>query len=391
MQGKLLVVDDNEMNRDMLSRRLSRRKHTVITAENGQQALDLIEKEPFDVILLDIMMPGISGIEVLKKLRETYSPADLPIIMVTAKSESENVVEALKLGANDYVIKPLNFPVVLARVSTQLSLKKAQDDLKSAHDRMKNDLNAAAQMQRSLLPEVLPSALQAMFSWYYEPCDELGGDILNVLDLNDRYIAMYLLDVSGHGVPAALLSVTLSRFLSAGNATPLKSIESDATADVIDNQTPQMIVRQLNQQFPMSSSNGRYFTMAYAVLEVDSGILRYVLAGHPAPILMRRGQCPLQLTGGGIPIGMFNDAEYEEYQTQLQPGDRLYFYSDGITEAKNKQGTMLDTEGLIRFLEQSYEHPLKESIVVFIDKFRQWCTPLPFADDVSLLALEIPD
>ena len=128
--GRLLVVDDNEMNRDMLSRRLSRRKHTVITAENGQQALDLVEKESFDVILLDVMMPGISGIEVLKLIRQSYSASELPVIMVTAKGDSEDVVKALKLGANDYVIKPLDFPIVLARVETQLEACRRHKTLK---------------------------------------------------------------------------------------------------------------------------------------------------------------------------------------------------------------------------------------------------------------------
>ena len=114
--GKLLVVDDNEMNRDMLSRRLSRRGHTVVMADNGQKALELIEQQSFDVVLLDIMMPGISGIEVLETIRQSYSASDLPVIMATAKADSEDVVAALKLGANDYVIKPLDFPIVLARV-----------------------------------------------------------------------------------------------------------------------------------------------------------------------------------------------------------------------------------------------------------------------------------
>ena len=118
--GKLLVVDDNEMNRDMLSRRLSRRGHTVVMAENGQKALELIEQQSFDVILLDIMMPEISGIEVLETIRQSYSASDLPVIMATAKGDSEDVVAALKLGANDYVIKPLDFPIVLARVQAQL-------------------------------------------------------------------------------------------------------------------------------------------------------------------------------------------------------------------------------------------------------------------------------
>lgn len=128
--GSLLVVDDNEMNRDMLSRRLSRRGHTVKTAEHGQQALDMIAEQAFDVVLLDIMMPGISGIEVLKRARESHSGSELPIIMVTAKGDSEDVVTALELGANDYVVKPLDFPVVLARVQTQLEMCQRHQALK---------------------------------------------------------------------------------------------------------------------------------------------------------------------------------------------------------------------------------------------------------------------
>ncbi len=139
--SKLLVVDDNEMNRDMLSRRLSRRKYTVITAENGQQALDLIEKESFDVILLDIMMPGISGIEVLKLIRQSYSASELPVIMVTAKGDSDDVIKSLKLGANDYVIKPLDFPIVLARVETQLEACRSHKTLKKRTKELETQIN----------------------------------------------------------------------------------------------------------------------------------------------------------------------------------------------------------------------------------------------------------
>ena len=134
-QGSLLVVDDNEMNRDMLSRRLSRRSHAVKTAENGQQALDMIAEQAFDVILLDIMMPGISGIDVLKLIRQSYSASELPVIMVTAKGDTGDVVAALKLGANDYVIKPLDLPIVLARVQTQLEMCRRHKTLKHrAHE-----------------------------------------------------------------------------------------------------------------------------------------------------------------------------------------------------------------------------------------------------------------
>src|SRR6266852_5153029 len=129
-QGSLLVVDDNPMNRDMLARRLTRRGYTVTVAEDGYQALAMIEAQQFDLVLLDIMMPGLSGLDVLKTLRQRYAVADLPVIMATAKDQSEDIVAALQLGANDYVTKPLDFPVVLARAETQLSLKRAMEEIK---------------------------------------------------------------------------------------------------------------------------------------------------------------------------------------------------------------------------------------------------------------------
>jgi CheY-like chemotaxis protein len=129
-QGFLLVVDDNEINRDMLSRRLKRRGYTVMVAVDGKKALKLIEENDFDLVLLDIMMPGIDGIEVLKILRERYSMVDLPVIMVTAKNQSEDIAQALNLGANDYVTKPIDFPVALARIQAQLVQRRAEEENK---------------------------------------------------------------------------------------------------------------------------------------------------------------------------------------------------------------------------------------------------------------------
>jgi len=159
---RLLVVDDNEMNRDMLSRRLKSKGYVVEMAEDGQQALDMLGKEPFDLVLLDVMMPGISGLDVLRTVRQTKSRADLPIIMATAKDQSDDIVEALKLGANDYVTKPIDFPVCLARVQSQLALKRAQDQVKRLNAGLarRNDLIKAT-FGRYLSDEVVDQILEA--------------------------------------------------------------------------------------------------------------------------------------------------------------------------------------------------------------------------------------
>ena len=159
---RLLVVDDNEMNRDMLSRRLKSKGYFVKVAEDGQQALDILAEEAFDLILLDVMMPGISGIDVLRTVRQTKTRADLPIIMATAKDQSDDIVEALKIGANDYVTKPIDFPVCLARVQGQLALKRAQDQVKrlAAGLARRNDLIKAT-FGRYLSDEVVDQILEA--------------------------------------------------------------------------------------------------------------------------------------------------------------------------------------------------------------------------------------
>jgi len=141
--GSLLVVDDDEMNRDMLARRLERRQYEVKVAAGGRQALELLEKQPFDAVLLDIEMPEMSGIEVLKTLRRTYQPSQLPIIMITARSRSEDIAGALELGANDYVTKPIDFAVALARIRTQLARKEAEDALRETHERTRLIIDTA--------------------------------------------------------------------------------------------------------------------------------------------------------------------------------------------------------------------------------------------------------
>jgi sigma-B regulation protein RsbU (phosphoserine phosphatase) len=386
MQGKLLVVDDNEMNRDMLSRRLSRRKHTVITAENGQQALDLIERESFDVVLLDIMMPGISGIEVLKILRESYSPNDLPIIMATAKSENEDIVEALKLGANDYVTKPLNFPVVLARVSTQLSLKKSQDALKSAHDRMKSDLDAAAQIQQTLLPYNLPEIDSLAIGWKFYPCDELAGDFLNIFQLSENEIGIYIVDVMGHGVPAALLSFSVSRDLSPLAGPDSIVLNSGDTPGAV---SPVEVLTKLNTLYPFETNKDRFFTMLYGVLDIRDNQFRYGSAGHPGPLIISSDQSVQEISGEGFPIGIVEKPDYNENTITLNQGDRMYLYSDGFIEERNKDGDRFDINQFQESIKSNYSLTLDKSIEHTVTAIMSWHGSEHFSDDLSIIGIEI--
>ncbi len=393
--GKILVVDDNEMNRDMLSRRLRKKGHTVEVAEGGGEALEMIEDSDFELVLLDIMMPEIDGYEVLAKVRETLGPSDLPIIMATAKSETDDIVTALKIGANDYVTKPFDFPVVLARVQTQLALKKSRDALAEAHRRMKKDLEAAARIQQTMLPDETPVIQGAQCAWRYIPCDELAGDTLNVIPLNEHTFGLFVLDVSGHGVASSLLSVTLSRLMSSVPDASSVLWKVDTDSNELRVATPAEVATELSRQFPYDAETHQYFTMVYGVLDTDRRLFTLTSAGHPPVVHLRRGADPVLYGSTGAPIALIPPilatSKYEQSEIALEPGDRLYLYSDGIPEANRADEEEYGEERTAETLNAVLDLDLDESINLLLEKVWDWGGGEAPDDDVSVLAIEIDD
>ena len=379
--GRILVVDDSEMNRDMLSRRLRRSGYDVQTEEGGKGALERIGEEDFDLVILDVMMPDMDGITVLRSIRERFTPIQLPVLMATAKDSSEDVVTALESGANDYVTKPLDFPVVMARVRTQLALKRSHDELQSAHRRMKADLDAAARIQQALIPEKPQLCAGATAAWVFRPCTEVGGDIFDVVPLDDGHIGMYLVDVSGHGVPAALLSVTVSRLLS--HSATESVLRSGAPLAA-----PRDVVNALNRRFQMDGT-GQYFTFLYASLDVAARRLTFVSAGHPGPLHVRKnGECR-HLRQESFAVGWFPQMDLQEQTVELESGDRVYFLSDGVIEEPNAEGDMFEMQRVIRLLQSASDLPLRVTLDELLLELQNWNGGAPFADDVSILALEM--
>ena len=398
--GRLLVVDDDENNRDMLSRRLQRKGYTVEVALDGEHALGMIADGEFDLVLLDVMMPNLNGFETLKILRETVSATDLPVIMATAKDQSEDIVQALQAGANDYVTKPLDFPVVVARIETQMSLKRAVDAVKrlerdlaernkkleSANSRMAKDLKAAAKVQEATLPKKPPTTPEAEFAWVFRPCDELAGDGLSVFKLDDRHMGIYLLDVSGHGVASALLSVTLSQVLTPiADASSLvrQMVEGASTPRIVP---PVEVAEGLNRRFSFDSSTEQYFTIVYGILDLHDGLFRYITAGHP-------GLAHLQANGEGhlieipgFPIG-WAEEPYVEHEVQLAAGDRLVVYSDGVPEAMNPTHEQFGGDRMLTSLRESIRLPLKASLEALRDDVITFMAEASFRDDLSILGV----
>ncbi|MHC4997140.1 MAG: PP2C family protein-serine/threonine phosphatase [Planctomycetota bacterium] len=400
--ARILVVDDDEMNRDMLSRRLERKGYAVSVACDGREALEHVDREPWDAVLLDIMMPVMDGIEALKILRQTHPPTELPVIMATAKAQSEDVAGALRQGANDYVTKPLDFQVVLARLETQIELKRSIEKITSlerslaernallehANTRMSRDLEAAASIQRSMLPSNTPRCDAARFAWVYRPCDELAGDALNILPLGDNLHALYVLDVTGHGVAASLLSVSLMRSL-----TPRDDHASITThpgnAGRYQPTAPQDVARQLNIANPMSIEHNQFATFVYGVLDCATKTFTYTAAGHPAPVVLHKNQPAESHDLPALPIGVDPDAAYAQHVVQLAPGDRVCLYSDGAVEEVNADHQQFSRERLGHLLEELRETPIEEAVNAITEAIGKWRGGEPFADDISILAFEM--
>jgi sigma-B regulation protein RsbU (phosphoserine phosphatase) len=394
--GHVLVVDDNRVNRMMLRGMLQQQGHQVEVASNGKEALDLVNNQRFDLVLLDIVMPELDGFQVLDHMKSDVGLRDIPIIMISSLENISSVITCIEKGAEDFLHKPYDTVLLKARIGACLEKKYLHDQvlatnsmLEEANLRMKRDLKAAARIQQALLPTAVPATDGFCYAWRHRPCDELAGDTLNLFQLDRRHVGLYVLDVSGHGVPAALLSVTLSRWLSSTSGqTCLYSDEAGPDADRRA-AGPAEVAERLNHQFRINPEIPQYFTLVYGVLDTDTRELRLVTAGNLPPVHAPSGSMPSQVEINGYPIGIVNRPDYEEKVLQLSPGDRVLFYTDGIVEAENREGEQLGVERLINRLADSSDSSLDESLESLLATVESWRDGKLLEDDISLLAIEV--
>jgi phosphoserine phosphatase RsbU/P len=259
----------------------------------------------------------------------------------------------------------------------------AEEALRRSKAALEHDMRLAARVQQALLPPRDVAAGNLRIAHAFHPCVDLAGDGLGIVSLPDGRVGLYLLDVSGHGVGAALLSFTLNHLLSPGADGALLDRSPDGSLAVV---APARVVERLNRQFPMDRSR-QYFTFVYSVIDGRSGVMDYVIAGHPAPVLVPHKAAPVLVEGGGLPVGMLEHAAFEDAQLTLEPGDRLYYYTDGVIEALDAAEQEYGVGRLIRAIERCRTGPLREGLEGIAAEVREWCDGR-LRDDVSLLAIE---
>ncbi len=262
--AKILFVDDNAENLQVLGMIFKKYNANLMFARSGDEALSIIGSHLPDLILLDVMMPEVTGFDVCKIIKDNPQTKDIPVIFLTAKTDREDIVAGFSLGGVDYITKPFCKEEIIARVTTHLKmgylhshLKKSLQDAVEKQDALRMDLDIAANIQRSLLPQKdveLPGIITA---WNYKPCASVGGDLLNIVPLINNYLAFYVLDVSGHGVPSSLIAVTVAQHLLPHTGNLLRRKEGRVMVV-----SPADVLTNLDKQFPYERFN-KFFTIFY--------------------------------------------------------------------------------------------------------------------------------
>ncbi len=390
----LLVVDDGT-NLQALYETLEGRGYKLLVARDGEGALGVAAKALPDLILLDLKTSGMDGFDAIQKLKADPETRDIPVVFLTAVNETRDRVKGLDLGAVDYVTKPFHSEEVLARVQMHLtirglqrSLSQRNRELEEADRKMKTDLDAAARVQQSLLPTEEPQVEGLRFAWHYQPCLALAGDSLGVLPIDDRNVAIYVLDVSGHGVSSALLSVAVTRSLAL-KSDPAALVSLPGVAGAGDRvRRPSEVADRLNRLYPMSANGQHYFTLTYGLVDPTNGRFEFVSPGNPGPILARPGEPPRTFDRPAVPIGMFEESQYEDSVIQLEPGDRLYLHSDGLNEERNAAGEEFGRDRLLERIESVSGLPFEEGLRAVAQTVRDWRGAHACRDDVALLGVQ---
>lgn len=379
----ILVVDDVAENRDLLLRRLKRLGFSHIDeAANGIEALAAIDQKPYDLVLLDIMMPELDGFGVLDRLRGDGRINDLPVIVVSALNEIEPVVRCIELGADDFIFKPFNPTLLRARVLATLEKKALRDRTRDELKRKQAELIEARTLQLALVPPPFAGRFAGRnltIDVLLEPAKEVGGDLVDYFPVGDGRIVAIIGDVSDKGAGAALMMArTHSMFRSLGTRPDAAELFAD----------PARAAGLVNDALARGNASCMFVTLLLAVVDVSAGMLTYVRAGHVPPYLRACDGTVGRLTAAGGPaLGVMEEFPYSAATVPLGAGERLMVVTDGLTEAHDHAGDLYGEERVGAFLAALGEEaaPLPRLAAAV----RAFEAGLPAFDDMAALLLTL--
>lgn len=397
---RVMVVDDSRMQRRILSAQLSRAGYDVTEAGTAREAIDLCAAALPDIIVSDWMMPGMSGLQLCEEVRGLGQQSYVYFILLTSRSEKTDVTEGLAAGADDFLTKPVNGDELRARIAAGERILRMERELKETnrlvsstlaelqklYDSINRDLVEARKLQQSLIRERQRRFGATDVNLLLRPAGHIGGDLVGFFPINAQRIGVFAIDVSGHGITSAMMTARLAGYLS--GASPEQNIALIQTASGhFDARRPAEVAAILNRIVIEDMQTDSYFTLAYADVDLVSGVARLVQAGHPHPVLLRANGEVTLIGDGGLPIGLFDHAEFVDFEITLAPGDKLLLVSDGLTEAVAPDGTQLGGGGIGQMV-KSHRHLSGQALLEALYWEAAAFAAEEFDDDVSAALLE---
>ncbi|MBF0545625.1 MAG: response regulator [Candidatus Riflebacteria bacterium] len=395
---KLLLIEDNPWDADFLKEIIEDSDYLkkialsfeLVHCLNLSTSRGMIDKNMPDVILLDLGLPESFGLDTLRKMR--LITTDIPIIVLTGLDDEIVGIRAVHEGAQDYLVKGQLNSIILARsiihgIERHRLLSQISESNKKMTAVLKNiqeDLEAAGEIQRSLLPSTALIFKELKVAWRFQPCGKVGGDLLNIFKLDDSHIGFYILDVAGHGVKAALLSVTLSQMLTKGGYGDNLLIDHSGAI-----RAPSEVFYLLDNRFNLTYERLQYFTITYGIIDLLSKKIRYSKGGH-TPLIVQTPDSKIQIwEEGDIPLGLGVGYKFREFEKDLQPGTRIFLFSDGLIEARNLAREFFSIENLTKEISDSYGLEISQCLDKVMGKLDSWVKDCEITDDMTFMALEL--
>lgn len=388
----ILIVDDVPQNLQVLGKILSKEGYRIASAMSGVQAIKTASETIPDLILLDVMMPDLDGYEVCRQIKESEITRDIPIIFITARAETEDIIKGFTVGAVDYATKPVNSAELLARVKMHLELRRSYKLLQQANEyietqnkKMLSELEIARTVQLSILRNVFPSNADVDFHVKYTPSEKLSGDYYDIFPIDKDNYCMYVADVSGHGVPSAMISVYTYHMIEATKPKGNDEFEIIEPCDVL---------RALNRKMKSAHfQNGEYFTIFYGIYNVPKREFTYSAAAHSfAYHIKRKGKVKIKRLAFPSPaIGWIDDFEFPQRTIIIEPGDQLLILTDGIHESVNDAQEQYQKERFMKFMKEcsvtecngaTLIEELSRDLKEFVQSQKQ-------GDDITMLVMDV--
>lgn len=401
---ELLIVDDSRAQRKILAATLQQRGYRVTEAGSGEDALALCRQQRFDIVLSDWMMPGMSGVEFCSAFRALQHENYSYFILLTSRSERGEAAQGLDAGADDFLSKPVDTRELYARIAAGERILRMQQELRdknrligenlvemqTLYESLDRDLVEARKLQQSLLKVRHQSFGDATVSLLLQPCGHVGGDLVGFFPVSEDRVALFAIDVSGHGVASAIMTARLAGVLSSGAPDQNIALSGDRGRGRRA-RPPAEVASALNRLLLDDIQAEQYLTLLYAEIDVTTGEACLVQAGHPHPAVQRADGTVEFLGEGGLPIGLLPEASYQQIELKLNPGDRLLITSDGVTECTDQMGEQFGEAGVRRALighKGEKGQPFFDEMVSDLSVF---ANRRDFDDDVSAILIAFAD